>query len=123
MSNKLQKQEKLILSRKFTPHSLLLFIVWKKNSLPGKSMNCKARVVVEIQRRIKIAESDCYFIPSQTDITSAVANAKFITIVDAISFIYQFLIPEKNYDNFTVVSYWRQKKFKFILMVFKNSLA
>lgn len=113
----------MILSRKSTPHGLPLFIVWKKNSLSGKSTHRKVRVVVEIQRLIKIAENDCYFIPSQTDIISAVANAKFITIVDAILFIYQFLIPEENYDNFTVVSYWRQKKFKFVVMVFKNSLA
>lgn len=53
----------------------------------------------------------------------AVAGVNFVTIVDATSFFYQFLVAERDRDKFTVVSHRGQEHFKVAVMGFKNSPA
>ena len=79
--------------------------------------------MVDIRGLNKIAEDDCYPMPLQIDITSAVAGARFITTVDATSFFYQFLVSEQDRNKFTVVSHQGQEYFKVAVMGFKNSPA
>lgn len=49
----------------------------------------KGRMVVDIRGLNKITTSDSYPMKPQDDIMAKVANAKYITISDAISFYYQ----------------------------------
>lgn len=123
MFDKLHQQGKMEWSSKPTPHGSPVFVVRKTVCLPGKPPHRKARVVVDICGLNKIAEDDCYSMSLQTDITSAVAGAKFITTVDATSFFYQFLVSEQDRDKFTVVSHRGQEYFKVAVMGFKNSPA
>lgn len=86
MFGKLHEQEKMGWSSKPTPHGSPVFVFCKTVCLPSKPLCRKARIVVDILGLNKITEDDYYSMPLQTDITLAVAGAKFITTVDATSF-------------------------------------
>ncbi len=61
--------------------------------------------------------------PLQTDIISIVAGSKFISVVNAAAFFYQFRVRKANRHKLTVVSHREQEFFSIALMRFKNSSA
>lgn len=79
--------------------------------------------MVDICELNKIAKDDCYLMLLQTNITLAVAGAKFITIINAMLFFYQFLVSEQNCNKFMVISHQSQEYFKVAVIEFKNSLV
>jgi hypothetical protein len=83
----------------------------------------KERVVVDIRDLNKITETDSYSMPLQVDIISIVAECKFIFVIDAVAFFYQFRVREKNRHKLTVVSHREQEYFFVAFMSFKNSSA
>ncbi len=73
-------------------HDVLVFVVWRQILSEEK----KNRVIMNIRELNKIIESDLYSISLQIDIISTVTDSKFISIIDAAIFFYQFRIRKKN---------------------------
>ena len=122
--DELQRQSKLEFTTQPTPFSYSVFVVWRivhrPNGLPPER---KGRVVVDIRGLNKITELDTYFMPLQADVTALVAGCPYISVFDAASFFYQWLVRIADRHKLTVVFHRRQKQFNVAVMGFKNSPA
>jgi hypothetical protein len=101
---------------KLITHNASIFVVWRMINEERKD-----RVIVNIRELNKIVESDSYFMFLQVDIISTVVDFKFIIVVNAAAFFYQFRVRRKDRHKLTVVFHREQKYFSVTLMSFKNS--
>lgn len=117
--NKLQDQGRLEWTKNATPFSFPCFMVWTKDDkgLP------KGRVVVDIRALNKITVPDTYPVPKQSDILAEVAGSYFLTVMDAASFFYQWLVKAGHRYRLTVLSHRGQETFQCAVMGFRNSPA
>jgi hypothetical protein len=85
--NKLHNQDKLEWITKPISYIFPVFVAWRtlyKDGIPIR----KSRAVVDIRKFNKIAVSDAYFIPLQSDIIRAMLDCKYINVMDGIDFFY-----------------------------------
>lgn len=99
-----------------TPFSYPCFVVWK--TLPSGER--KGRVVVDIRGLNNLTIPDAYPLPLQSDIIFAVRDCSFITIIDCVSFYYQWRVHPNDRHKLTVVSHRGQECFNVAVMG-KNS--
>ena len=78
-----------------------MFVTWK--TLPSRER--KDRVVIDIQELNKMALANAYSIPLQTQVIALVAGSKYISMVDATVFFYQFEVAKPDHQKLTVVSH------------------
>ncbi len=114
--DKLHHQNKMHWIIEFIAHDASIFVIWRMINEERKD-----KIIVNIRRLNKIVEFDSYFMSLQVDIISTVADFKFISIVNAAAFFYQFRIRTKNKHKLIVVSHREQKYFSVTSMSFKNS--
>ena len=119
--DKLQAQGKLEYTTQPTPYSYPVFVVWRTVYHPGRPPERKGRVVVDIRGLNKITELDTYPMPLQADITALVAGCPYISVFDAASFFYQWLVRLADRHKLTVVSHRGQEQFNVAVMGYKNS--
>lgn len=114
--DKLHEQGRMEYTSQPTPHGYPVFVVWRTVGTERKG-----RVVVDIRGLNKIAVTDTYPMPLQSDITAAVAGCQYITVVDAASFFHQWRVKADDRHKLTVVSHRGQEQFNVAVMGFKNS--
>jgi hypothetical protein len=68
-----------------------VFVVWK--NVNGKP---KGRPVVDLRVLNSLKIPDNYPMPLQQDIIDALRGASYISVMDASSFFYQFLVKEEH---------------------------
>ncbi len=117
--DKLHNQEKMHWIKKFTAHEALVFVIWRQMSDDER----KKRVVINIRDLNKIVEFDSYSMFFQTNIINAVTDAKYISMIDAAAFFYQFRVKIADRHKLIVISHREQKYFFVASMNFKNSFA
>ena len=118
--DKLHEQGRMEYSSQPTPHGYPVFVVWR--TVPGPDgPERKGRVVVDIRGLNKIAITDSYPMPLQSDITSSVAGCRYISVFDAAGFFHQWLVRHRDRHKLTVVSHRGQEQFNVAVMGFKNS--
>ena len=118
--DKLHEQGRMEYTSQPTPHGYPVFVVWR--TVPGPDgPERKGRVVVDIRGLNKIAVTDSYPMPLQSDITSSVAGCRYISVFDAAGFFHQWLVRYKDRHKLTVVSHRGQEQFNVAVMGFKNS--
>lgn len=69
----------------------------------------------------KIAISDSYPMPLQSDITAAVSGCSYISVIDAQGYFHQWPVKRSDRNKLTVVSHRGQEEFSVAVMGFKNS--
>ena len=109
-------------TRNFIFFEYFVFVIWKiviKDEKPIK----KKRAVIDIKKLNKIVVSDVYFMSTQIDITAAVADCKYISVIDAMKYFHQWKIKLENRYKQTIISHKNQKQFNVIVMNFKNSFV
>jgi hypothetical protein len=116
--NKLHDQDKMHWTTKLIAHDASIFVVWRMINEERKN-----KIIVIIRKLNKIVKSNSYSMSLQIDIISTVAKCKFISVIDAAIFFYQFRVQKKNRHKLTVVSHREQKYFSVTSMNFKNSSA
>ena len=114
--NKLHEQNRLFWTTKSTSFSFSCFVVWKDSESKRKN-----RVVVDIRTLNAIFLFDFYSLSLQSEIIQAVHNCTFISIIDCISFFYQWRIYSQNRHKMTIVTHRDQKIFNVAIMRYKNS--
>ena len=77
--------------------------------------------MIDIRSLNKITEIDSYSLSLQTNITSAIVECSYISIIDAIEYFHQFLVRKKNRHKFIVISHRDQKQSSVALMSYKES--
>jgi hypothetical protein len=78
---------------------------------------------MNIRELNKIIKFDFYSMFLQIDIISTMIDFKFIFVIDATTFFYQFRVQSKDRHKLIVVSHREQKYFSVVFMSFKNSLT
>ena len=121
--DKLQAQGKLEYTSQPTPYSYPVFVVWRTVHRPDEPPERKGRVVVDIRGLNKATIPDTYPMPLQADVTALVAGCPYISVFDAASFFYQWLVRISDRHKLTVVSHRGQEQFNVAVMGFKNSPA
>ena len=76
---------------------------------------------MDIRGLNKIAESDSYPLPLQSEMISIVAGCRYISIIDGISYFHQFLIRYKDRHKLIVVSHRGQEQYNVALISYKGS--
>ena len=114
--NEMHEHGKLEWVTQPTKFSYPCFVVWR-DTPTGR----KGRVVIDIRGLNKIAETDSYPMPLQSDLISAIAGYRYITIVDARGYFHQFLVKVLDRDKLTIVSHRGQERSNVALMGYKGS--
>lgn len=93
--------------------------MWK--NLPNGER--KGRAVVDIRGLNDLIIPDVYPIPLQTNIIANLLEYTHISVLDAVSFFYQWLIDPKYRRMLTVVSHRGQETFNVPIMGYMNSIT
>jgi hypothetical protein len=105
-----------------SPSGYPVFVAWRNQYKDGKAIR-KGRIVVDIRNLNKITVPDIYPTPSQSDILAALANKKYISVVDAVSFFCQWRIHPEDRNRLTVVLHRGQETFNVAIIGYMNSAA
>ena len=114
--DKMHDQGKMTWSTQPTPFSYPVFVVWKDT--PNGP---KGRVVVDIRELNKIAETDSYPLPLQSEIIALLLGYMYLSTIDAVGWFHQFLVARADRYKFTVVSHRGQEESAVALMGYKGS--
>lgn len=114
--DKLHTQGRMQWSAEPTPFGFPVFVVWR--TVNGER---KGRVVVDIRGLNKVAMTDAYPMPLQTDITALAKNKNYLSVVDGTNFFHQFSVKPEDRHKLTVVSHRGQEQYKVAVMGFKNT--
>ena len=119
--DKLQAQDKLKYTTQPTSYSYSMFVVWRTVYHSERFFERKKRVIVDIRSLNKITKLNTYFMSLQTNITTLVTDCSYISVFDAVSFFYQWLVRLADRYKFTIMSHREQKQFNIAVMSYKNS--
>lgn len=117
--SELESQGRIERTTHSTPFSYPVFVVWR--DLPNGER--KGRMVVDIRGLNQLVVPDVYPMPSQADILHIIQGCRFITVMDATSFIYQWRTHAESRRYLTISTYLRQHTFLCTLMGFCNTPA
>ena len=115
----LHRQGRLEYTSQATPFSYPVFVVWK--TLPDGTR--KGRAVVDIRGLNDLIVPDVYPVPLQSDIIARLLGCTHLSILDAMSFFYQWLVHRRHRYMLTVVSHRGQETFNVPIMGCMNSIA
>ena len=115
----LQRQGRLKYTTQATPFSYPVFVVWK--SLADGTR--KGRAVVDIRGLNDLIVPDVYPVPLQSDVIARLLGCTHLSILDAMSFFYQWLVHYDYRHMLTVVSHRGQETFNVPIMGCMNSIA
>jgi Reverse transcriptase (RNA-dependent DNA polymerase)/RNase H-like domain found in reverse transcriptase/Integrase zinc binding domain len=101
-----------------SPFAHPVFVVWR--TVHG---NEKGRVVIDMRQLNKYGVPDCCPLPLQHEIIQTLRQKRFITVIDAASFFYQFRVHPDFQDRFTIISPRGIERFTVAPMGYRNSPA
>jgi hypothetical protein len=79
--------------------------------------------VVDLRQLNKVAVPDSYPLPLISDVMDSIRGKRYITVIDATSFFFQFLVHPAYRDRFTIVSHRGLERSTVALMGYRNSPA
>ncbi len=83
----------------------------------------KRRIIIDIRDLNKIVKFDSYSMFLQEDIINVVTNVKYISMINAAIFFYQFRVKTTDRHKLTIMSHREQEYFSVASMSFKNSFV
>lgn len=88
---KLRTHGKAFFTTGQVPFAFPVFVVWQ-----GPPNKRKGRMVVDLRPLNTMTLDDAYPMHRQEDITNMVAGASYVTVMDAMSFYYQWLLSPES---------------------------
>jgi hypothetical protein len=120
--DKLHAQGRLSWANTHTPSGYPVFVAWRTVNKPDGTRQPAGRPVVDLRGLNKRVEPDIYPIPTQQEIIQMVAGCQYISVVDAISFFYQWRIHPEDRRHMAVLSHRGQEIFNVPIMGYTNSV-
>jgi len=114
----LHDQSKMEWVNEATPFGAPFFVVHR--TVAGEP---KGRVVIDLRGLNRVTVPDNYPLPLQSEVIASLRGKKFITVIDAASFFYQFGVYPPHRDRFTVISPRGLERSTVALMGFRNPPA
>lgn len=115
---KLHDQGRMEYTKEICPFALPVFVVWR--TVHGVE---KGRAVVDLRPLNKWAVPDSYPLPLQSDLIEVLCGKGYISVIDASTFFYQFLVHPDYRDRFTIISHRGLERYKVAPMGYRNSPA
>ena len=117
--DELQRLGRLKYTTSHTPFSFFVFIIWKTAANGEK----KGRAVVDIRKLNDLVIPNAYPLPLQSEIIANVQGYTNLAVLDAASFLYQWLLHPDHCYMFIVVTHQGQETFQVPIMGYINSVA
>ena len=76
---------------------------------------------MNIQDFNQTAVSDAYSLLLQSDITAAIAECRYISVMNSKDFFYQWQVTKADWEKLMIVSHWELETFNIVLMSYKES--
>jgi hypothetical protein len=121
--DQLHNEGKMSWSKNHTPSAHPVFVVWKTITMPDGTEIRKSRPVVDFRGSNKLQEPDLYPLPTQDEIIQLARNKRYISVVDAAKFFYQWRVHPDHVDRQAVVTHRGQELIHVVLMGNSNSVA
>ena len=106
----LHTQSKLEWTVNFISYAFSIFVVWHTVHLPGKILQKKSRMIINIRKLNKITEFDAYPMFLQSDVIFCVQKCKFIFIMNCAAFFHQWRVVMKDRHKLTVVTHRKSEQ-------------
>lgn len=116
--DQLHEQGRLSWPNGVCPITIPVFVVWRKVHDEPRS-----RVVADLRPVNKWSIPDNYPLPLQADVIESCNGKRYISVMDATSFFFQFLVHKDYRDRFTYVSHRGLEQSNVAPMGFRNSPA
>lgn len=116
--DKMHEQGRLKWTDEETPFSFPVFVVWKL--INGKR---KGRAVADIRGLNDMIMPDAYPVPLQGDIINDLRGCDRLSVLDAMSFFYQWRVHSSDTFKLTIVTHRGQETFLVPVMGCRNSIA
>ena len=91
-------------------------VLWYEKSGLMKS----EKKIVDVKRLKAFIIFDVYFLFLQFNIIAAVWNCFYISVIDCVSFFYQWRVHSSDRHKLTIISHQEQKFFNVAVMKYKN---
>jgi hypothetical protein len=114
----LESQGRASRTKKLTPFSYPVFVIWKL--VNGE---LKGRMVVDIRGLNLLVIPDVYPMPSQADILASIRGCQYISAIDATVYFHQWRVHPESCHCLTVVSHLGQHTFNCAIIGFRNTPA
>jgi hypothetical protein len=125
--DKLTEQGKMELAQKPAPFPVQTFVVYRRvvttNPDGSEKIEFKGRPVLDMREINAWVIKDAYPLTTQNDILQALQGANYITVVDGLSYFYQFNVRKDHRHRFTVNSHRGAEILNVCAMGYKNSVA
>ena len=76
--------------------------------------------MINIQNFNQVIISDTYSLSLQSDITAAIAECRYINVMNDKDFFYQWWVAKADWEKFMIISHWELKTFNIVLMSYKK---
>ncbi len=120
--DRLHDQGKMTYTTQHTSTGFPVFVVWRTVQRPGREPERQGRAVVDLRPLNKVTVRDVYPVPTQNDIILLTQGKRFITVLDAAEFFYQWRVRRDHRARVCVVSHRGQEMFHVAIMGFCNSV-
>ena len=67
--------------------------------------------------------SDAYSLSLQSDITAAIAECRYINVMNDKDFFYQWWVAKADWEKLMIVSHWKLETFNIVLISYKKSFS
>ena len=114
----LHKQGKMDWVKHATPFAHPVFVVWRETR-----NGPKGRPVIDLRILNSLTIPDNYPLPLQGEIIAFMRGKVIITVIDAVSFFYQFGVWRRHRDRFTLITHRGLEQPTVAQMGFKNTPA
>ena len=69
----------------------------------------------------QVIVSDTYLLSLQSDITAAIAECRYISVMNDKDFFYQWQVTKADWEKFMIVSHQELETFNIVLISYKES--
>ena len=97
--------EKFVWTNESTSFFYSIFCIWKNVINENDEMKKKNRIIIDIRDFNFITKSNAYSLSLQTNIFILVRKCKFISIIDCVSFFYQWRVHSNDKHKLIVVNH------------------
>jgi uncharacterized protein involved in tolerance to divalent cations len=116
----LHAKEKVKWFTNSTSFEYFVFVIYRTIMKDDKFVR-KERVVIDIRKLNVIIVTNVYSMFTQTNITAAITECHYISVINVLRYFYQWTIKFENRHKLTIISHKEQNQFNVCVMSFKNS--
>ena len=97
-------QSRLEWNQESTEYFFSVFVIWQ-TVYKNEKLIWKNHTVMNIQDLNQAVISDAYLLSLQSDITAAIAECRYISVMNSKDFFYQWWVAKADWEKLMIVSH------------------